>query len=108
MEWAEAEAAKPFELCEWYQPAYRVEPDEFELSFELHKKSPECGTCYCIAGYVAAMVQPSRHWHYSDDIAQGAMRALGLGDDQASDLFDAGNSIVDVRRIAEGIAGERL
>jgi hypothetical protein len=41
-------------------------------------------------------------------VSQYAARELGLGPDQAARLFNGDNSIEDVRRIAEAIAGEPL
>lgn len=133
VEWAEAEAAKPDVECRWEQREYVTVPyirahniasrrmgdvpwvygNEWcerrdALASELE---PECGTCYCIAGYVGQQLDEryarsatvdNRH---VDSFARGA---LGLNSSQAEQLFDSDNSIEDVRRIAEEIAGERL
>ena len=119
VEWAEAEAAKPIELSEWEQGAYVADkesqdiwrrqyaskgeaPPVDEWHGRLALKAPECGTCYCIAGYVAQM---------QGDLSNTSVLAattLGLTEDQADDLFHDDNTIEDVRRIAESIAGERL
>lgn len=114
VEWAEAEAAKPRELCEWHQGAWVALPQEL-------RRAPDCGTCYCIAGHVVAtlgythpakneygdhMVNPVTKGHV--DPHKRAMKELGLTDDQAGELFRGCNNIKDVRRIAEAIAGERL
>jgi hypothetical protein len=123
VEWAEAEAAKPAELCEWNQSYYYIptleerdtkfahdstmqpEPD-FDWVAEARKDlAPECGTCYCIAGYVASTVNGSFTYYNAEYIAKDA---LGLSSGQAADLFFGGNSIDHVRRIAEEIAGEKL
>lgn len=104
VEWAEAEAAKPPELCEWYQAAYCLPQDIIRAV----GRSPECGTCYCVAGYVATLVSPG--WYQADELAAPgiAMEALGLDPVGRLRLFAMGNTIEDVRRIAEEIAGERL
>ena len=115
VEWAEAEAAKPPELCEWVQAWWRTAPDASEGSWEWrvrngrHRwdavaRSHECGTTYCIAGYIAEQVAGRVESGWS----QIAQEALGIHALAASRLFDAVNTIQDVRRIAEEIAGERL
>lgn len=109
VEWAEAEAAKPPELCEWRQ-VFWVSAREYTpawgawVSSMPAEKDPECGTCYCIAGYVVATeVGPTPH-----DVPALAASLLGLTEYEAGPLFSASNSIEDVRRIAEEIAEERL
>jgi hypothetical protein len=119
VEWAEAEAAKPAPLREWEQNFWYLPPevraerlekrgDDFtEREREAYQKAPECGTCYCIAGYVASQLGhdfSTSGWEVEDVAAE----ALGLDLDQSDDLFDGRNTIEDVRRIAEEIAGERL
>lgn len=120
VEWAEAEAAKGFERSEWYQADWVVTPEmraEFARVQRAHgatqvlgvaSKAPECGTCYCIAGYVTHEIEAvpvgSNHPSWIDI----ARPALGLNEHQADQLFAANNTIEDVRRIAESIAGERL
>lgn len=114
IEWAEAEAAKPWELSEWNQGWWMSEPALVRPSYDLidaglarrdQAKAPECGTCYCIAGFVAAETQNVHDPFLARDTAADA---LGLDEDQADELFDGGNNIADVRRVAESIAGERL
>lgn len=87
------------------------------------EQHPECGTSYCIAGYVAQLVDPA----YMEDEYGGqedvdglgseaefhsskvAQRALGLTTSQAQMLFDGDNArAYDIRHIAETIAGEPL
>ena len=107
VEWAEAEAAKPPELCEWEQNYYSVDPHKHRIPIsrpatgERITKAAECGTCYCIAGYVSVMAGKVA-------TAENAQALLGLDDDDAYALFHFENTIEDVRRIAEDIAGERL
>jgi hypothetical protein len=111
VEWAEAEAAKPYELCEWNQATWA------RAAYDLQGKSPECGTCYCVAGYVASQIGDvpksgaaivNLSPGHSDTVPNVAKEALGLTQRQAAALFMAGNTIEDVRQIAEKIAGERL
>jgi len=127
VEWAEAEAAKPIELSRWEQGVYVSTPEDQRDAVEelkwgrnsgtterLASKSPECGTCYCIAGYVAQAVDPRFEDRDSIDEPEFitartvATEALRLDFTQAGYLFDGGNTIEDVRRIAESIAGESL
>lgn len=108
VEWAEAEAAKPPELCEWFQGHFILDPaDELDQSIrEGMGKAPECGTCYCVAGYVASVSADERdRAAFAPEIAQAD---LGLTNAQADELFHAANTIAEVRRIAEEIAGEAL
>lgn len=115
VEWAEAEAAKPPELCEWEQSAWvtTFDPDEearwgawgTSTTREKMDRAPACGTCYCIAGYVAVQVGgPGADFRGSASVTG----ALGITLEDGGRLFRADNSIEDVRRIAEEIAGERL
>lgn len=111
VEWAEAEAAKPWELSEWYQGDWVSSPTTIAADSEDAEyfgiqvgttKAAECGTCYCIAGYVCE-VQGLDTKHSWD---MHAADALGISPN--TPLFNAHNTIEDVRRIAEDIAGERL
>lgn len=120
VEWAEAEAAKPYELCEWFQGDWVVTPGarKTHRAWLERKGQPieglaakECGTCYCIAGYAAQVVDP--HFADTDEVGdttarEVAQEALGITDRQADQLFAGPNTITDVRRIAESIAGEAL
>lgn len=115
VEWAEAEAAKPPELCEWEQNWWslsvqvreqrRYYDDLTPEEQRAFNKAPTCGTCYCIAGYVAAQAGARVAGWGMEDIATDL---LGLDFDAARRLFYSHNTIEDVRRIAEEIAGERL
>lgn len=118
VEWAEAEAAKPPELCEWFQGAY-IYPslaDHAQFAWDgkpygtgvnntMIGRAQECGTCFCVAGKVAYDALVNRDGRRAPGIAADV---LGLSDEQADTLFYSDNSIADVRRIAESIAGERL
>lgn len=120
VEWAEAEAAKPAELCEWEQVVWKLTPDRrnrrphlYNATIKLYRaieraynKAPECGTCYCVAGYIAA--QTDRVPRYAEECEVIAAEELGVEWDEAARLFHWENTIEDVRRIAEDIAGERL
>jgi hypothetical protein len=113
IEWAEAEHARVD--GQWYQATWRRES--------------ECGTSYCIGGYAAqvsgavwsafpaflvAEPEDDPEWVTPDgyiEVDNRARRLLGLTFNEADDLFNAGNTIVDVRKAAERIAvreGERL
>lgn len=108
VEWAESEARKPVEESEWSQ-----------LYFETPgwKIDRACSTAYCIAGYIAHVIANDDDRMYGDTEDFVARSLLGISYDDAWDpceeggLFRAGNSIEDVRRIAEQIArkyGEEL
>lgn len=128
VEWAEAEAAKPRELCEWYQGSWRMDPAQAGGNFydedadEAYSKSTDCGTCFCIAGYAASItLQPGETLEDDTIRLDGQLQAfvydraaevLGIQSGPMSNrhigLFNGSNSIEDVRRIAEELAGERL
>ncbi|HRD59345.1 hypothetical protein [uncultured Nocardioides sp.] len=119
VEWAEVEAAKPnngsWEQGAWFVATSVTDPnvvipehwDESSIAMrrEGYGKPAECGTCYCIAGYTTAMVDGRVD---AATVEERAAHLLGLSPYAAADLFCASNSIEDVRRIAEDIAGERL
>lgn len=114
----------------WYQPRYstllRHPTRQAVRSGEATLQT--CGTAYCIAGYTVsqlpgyrAEVALDRHGEHpvlketldgclltDITIYEAARDELGLTLDQAMRLFDADNSVKNVRRIAEEIAGERL
>lgn len=114
VDWAEAETAKTEGFREWNQVAWMM--------------NAECGTTYCIAGYVVVqsplfevttVKDGQSGWAELRRTDTGrrvpwstaAAELLGLTRGEADDLFEADNSIEDVRRIAEEIAedaGERL
>jgi hypothetical protein len=106
VEWAESEARKPEVESEWFQ-GYFVMP-----GVVLDR---ECETAYCIAGFVSKSA--GREANETDDWDDIAMDLLGITYEDAwvgesgAGLFSAGNTIEDVRRIAENIAreyGEKL
>jgi hypothetical protein len=120
VEWAEAEAAKPYTECLWFQGDWVMLPEESERVDEEGAVHVKCGTAYCIAGWTAAETLASderldsdgnvynKAGEFVEDCEDRARRLLGLGSWEASALFDAGNTIEKVREVAEQIAGERL
>ena len=119
VEWAEAEAMKPWELSEWSQGNWIASPSSlpgvlpsmYEVDTgrarEGQKKSTDCGTCYCVAGFISVQVQGIEP-ELASDVEGIAAEALGISDSLADRLFAPHNSIEAVRRIAESIAGEHL
>jgi hypothetical protein len=122
--WAEGEARLPEIDREWMQARYLAKPPEVAAVLlldavrdgpvefaELEQLIPHCGTTCCIAGYVAQLID-SRYAVVDtvNDvfIPEFAQRALGITEEESEMLFDGSNSIADVRRIAEMIAGEPL
>lgn len=119
VEWAEAEWAKGTDedgrlVGDWYQGEWVVTAEERD-GYETLAAS--CDTAYCIAGYVGVLALGpdafDRSWWFDEDegvthVSEVAQRALGLTTFEADALFKGSNTIEDVRRIAEGIAGEPL
>jgi hypothetical protein len=111
VEWAEVEAKRPPQIRQWYQATYTV-PEEDRIDMLNHE--PGCGTAYCIAGYVGALLDERFANAAMTDtmhVEDFATDALGLTDRQACLLFSGGNSIEMVRQVAEQIAesvGEKL
>ena len=111
VEWAETEAQKPYRERRWEQSRWKVEK--------------ECGTAYCIAGYVIEL-QGGYEWDRDEvwgdcirssdglgveRVSTVANRLLGLTPEQGDALFYPGNNIQRVRHVAERIAqtqGETL
>lgn len=115
VEWAEAEAAKPPEVRQWDQGWWVTLPAERAEEFEVDEAA--CGTAYCIAGWTchaAGDVFDESRSECVSNLADGthisyrARDLLGISSSGAEALFYGGNTIADVRRIAESIAGERL
>ncbi len=107
VEWAEAEAAKTDGTGLWNQAWYA--------------EQRECGTAYCIAGFAimaglsgAKLVDGYELEVDGNDCVSWfdtGRAALGLTENEAYALFNANNSIAEVREVAEQIAaraGERL
>jgi hypothetical protein len=114
VEWAEAEAAKTDGTCLWDQGSWAEQTD--------------CGTTYCIAGYTVLIALPQAEMREREDEnepglldlyvdgerawwSETAASVLGITREECLDLFEADNSIADVRLFAEQIAaraGERL
>lgn len=120
VEWAEAEAAKPETESAWDQGNWVRTPVERlkQMSSEARQEYAECGTTYCIAGYVTAGIQGMQFDDgYTEDgehIAVVAADLLGIAppedciSPEPGHLFHMWNDAAEVRRIAEDIAGERL
>lgn len=102
VDWAAAEDEKPEVEREWYQGTWIAPASVLGRN---------CGTAYCIAGYVGHLhgfVAATRGTEHVADFAQGA---LGLTDLERAVLFSGGNTIQEIRHYAERIAaraGERL
>ncbi len=106
--WAETEATKPEPEREWDQSAWRRSA---ALRSKIHDQP--CGTAYCIAGYTCHL--DGREWD-TDATGLGiclvdgrttpavARSLLGITKLEAGALFDANNTIDQLRRIAGGIA----
>jgi hypothetical protein len=111
VEWAEVEALRPATIRQWRQESY-VATEEDRVQIFGHERG--CGTAYCIAGYVGAIL----HEGYANNsmldnvhVEDFAREQLGLTDYQSMRLFRGGNTIQQVRQVAEEIArtaGERL
>ena len=101
VEWADAEDAAAGGKGSWNQHVYIAE-------------SASCGTQYCIAGWTLhADGWPDEDITDCVDPAEHAALLLGIPpfDGEAAaghHLFSDQNTIEDIRRIAEELAGERL
>ena len=121
VEWAEAEAVKPEIDRTWIQgtwitrswtAAYDMLEEVSNIEdHQLKAVAEHCGTAYCVAGYIGqllderyAIVSEVDGVHVSEFVEQ----ALGLDECDAEALFAGGNSIEDIRILAERFAGERL
>lgn len=109
VEWVIAQDQLPLSIREWNQEFWRVSGDEINR---------ECGTAYCLAGYVcevsnvtwmttsddvmdAHLVNVNGDVVYASDQAQNL---LNIDPDVAESLFHFMNSASDIVRIARIIA----
>lgn len=116
VEWVEEQAALPEEQSEWYQGTWRVSGDILDRS---------CGTAYCMAGYIGQLLDERYKESQTVDgmhVADFAGEALGLDTPDVDatylgvgvighafqPLFHASNTVEDIRRIAEELAGGPL
>lgn len=111
IEWAESEAIKPRAESEWYQSYFAIGGEQIGRT---------CNTAYCVAGWIADQDGGHEIAEFSIDgtsEARVAQDLLGIASDDAwgnfgeRGLFNASNTIEDVREIAERIArryGEEL
>jgi hypothetical protein len=108
VEWAEAEhalEAAGIRPSNWFQPLVYVGPEQRE-------ESNACGSAYCIAGWVVAQHFDVENPYDATGKFKGVMDCaasiLGLEEGESHPLFEGTNTIEDVRRIAEEIAGGPL
>ena len=129
VEWAEAEAAKPEIDREWYQGAFTLDPAEY--AWALLDDLPEfcgvgpvmrmearqdaggrsaapCGTPTASPDTSAEVAGLHTNTYAHDAADLLGIKYNGYGKEAGGHLFHTDNSIEDVRRIAEDIAGERL
>lgn len=116
VEWVEEQAALPEEQSAWYQGTWMVNAELLER---------ECGTAYCMAGYIGQLLDERYRESQTVDgvhVADFAGEALGLERPDAGELmggvgsmghafqplFHASNDATDIRRIAERLAGGPL
>jgi hypothetical protein len=117
VEWVEAEDKLDPRRREWDQENVIV-PEDVRVRDFGHE--PGCGTAYCAAGAVAAMVDERfvnaryNRWGYVQldsgewiSAIGTASRALGIEGVEHS-LFRAYNTASNIRAEAERLAGERL
>lgn len=83
-----------------------------DLDIALTKMIPHCGTAMCLAGHTVVLAGRKIDWATATRsgeavrvvdggrISDEARKLLGLAYDQAEALFDDGNSLADLWRIA--------
>ena len=117
VEWVEEQDKLPIDQRQWYQGDYisrfrhlwakflqirgsAVAEGVNEETFDSMQREPVCGTCYCVAGYIAMQDNPAytnRDIVDEVHVADYAMRLLGLDRWEAQHLFAGTNSAADVR-----------
>jgi hypothetical protein len=122
VEWAEAEAQKPWIERRWWQNAYFTSAKSLATSLLLRTNlkptqqkqeqiAAHCGSCYCMAGWLGQELDPRYVENEFVDgvhVAEFVMKEMGFTRHEASELFSGTNSIQTVRYLAEQIAGEPL
>lgn len=123
VEWVEEQESLALADRRWYQGAwFRKVKDEAIQNIN----DPMCGTAMCVAGKIAfddgwipevVVVNSTDPYRYAEVATKGgetrpidaiAADLLGIDEYDANELFAGDNSARDIRRIAEGIAGQRL
>lgn len=106
VEWAEAEAARPIEECEWNQELWAVAGVEIERT---------CGTAFCVAGKLISDADGADSLNALSGVGciQRGAELLGVSSqdvwsqgryDEPQGLFAPGNTIADVRAEAAELA----
>lgn len=137
VEWVEEQVAVPEIDRQWRQRTWVTQPRwkaedllepmctsargliDFEKVYKLAKQvEPHCGTAYCVAGYVAQLVDESYQTNsYGDGgvhCSVVAAKALGIPYVLSSagiaqtELFEGNNTAEGIRYFAEYYAGEKL
>lgn len=117
VEWAEAEARIDQAFRAWDQQNYCGIGLRYLTAAERAQGDVgDCGTTYCIAGKVlhdAGWTDAEIRHRHRPDIPAAALLGIPTVDDTDDDdwgdhLFAPSNTIEDVRRIAETLAGQRL
>lgn len=103
VEWVREQAALPIEQSAWFQMSWWEHGNEIGRS--------ECGTAYCVAGYVTQMMK-GHDWLLGttreSSISGTAQEVLGLTETEAEALFDGHNTLADIEYVTETLAGEKL
>lgn len=111
VEWVEEQEQLDPRTRQWMQETV-VLPEDARIIQHHHEVG--CGTAYCVAGYVAHLVDPD---HLRGNQIEVAAEALGIDWDDRSTvqpyvphggLFSYDNKAADIRSIAEQLAGEKL
>lgn len=132
VEWVEWQAELDVSKREWNQGFWFLDLDavregyrrqdlsgyDFEYPLDVAEQRTECGTAYCLAGYVAQKqmeaevlskffrkggpAKPDKLFK----VSKVARKMLGISKDDAQDLFAFDNSAAEIRRVASRIARE--
>lgn len=108
VEWVEAQDTLPEDSRQWLQHSYVV-PEHVRISLFRHE--PDCGTAFCVAGYIGQLLDPRYERHTEVEgvhVSDFAAHALGIRACDQIDLFSGDNTAEMVREVAERIAGQRL
>lgn len=114
VEWVEEQDAHPETTREWWQRRYLLSEPRRVMYYQ-HETG--CGTAYCIAGKIAATLDPAyekdewgatRGTSFLVHASRIAREELGLTDVQADRLFHAENSAPRIRQLAEEFVGHAL
>lgn len=130
VEWVEWQNTLDVEKREWTQGVWFADLDRLrqghtpaysslwagiseEFQQEVAEERTECGTAYCVAGYIVQKELGVNYLkkmfsldHFAGSTGANAAELLGISESEADMLFDEDNDASDIRIEAEALAAK--